>query len=112
MPRTGNKKKRSPAPAATSKNLTAKKKPSPDSVVCIDLTTSSTMDDYLIRPETEKRLGSVRKELEPPSAKKKKKRAGLKTTGLENTDWDEVIVIDSDEEEEEDTPMTGKLESQ
>ena len=119
MPRSGNTKKRSPAATASSnKNNTrmAKKKPSPDSVVCIDLTTAcGTMDDYLIRPETERRLGSVRKELEPPSAKKKgrKQRGGLKTTGLENTDWDdEVIVIASDEEEEpqniQNTAMAGK----
>jgi hypothetical protein len=63
------------------------KRPSPDSVLVIDLT---------LEEDQEKRLGDVRKELEPPVSKKKKKRApaGLKTTGLDGFDDDEVIVLE------------------
>ena len=74
----------------------AKKNPSPDTVACIDLTGSGK--DFF-PPVMERRLGSVRKELEPPSAKKRG-RGGLKTTGLDDADGHEIIVIDSDDDEE------------
>ena len=81
------------------------RKPSPDSV--IDLTDARTnIQDYFRSSRKERRLGSVRKELEPPSAKKRG-RAGLKTTGLEGADMEEVIVIDSDDDDDF-VPIDGK----
>ena len=87
------------------KAAAAAKNPSPDTVTCIDLTGSDVYDSY--RPAKERRLGSVRKELEPPSAKKRG-RGGLKTTGLDAPDTQEIIVIDSDSDE--DVPMAREYD--
>ena len=86
----------------------AKKNPSPDTVACIDLTGSGSDIHDFFHPAKERRLGSVRKELEPPSAKKRS-RGGLKTTGLDDADGPEIIVIDSDDDE--DIPMACKCDS-
>jgi len=109
MPRT-NKKKPPRATAGSNKMAKKQKKPSPDSIVCIDLT-----NDTDVQQEQERRLGTIRKELEPHSAKKRKSKksgtGGLKTTGLEIDDDDDndVIVLDSDDDDgNSDDPIPGK----
>ena len=93
-----NKKKRSPAPISASSKKTAKTaKPSPDSVACIDLT-GSNWEDCVIDSEKKRRFGAIRKELEPPSARKGKK-GDANTTGLGNSKHNEIIIIDSDDED-------------
>lgn len=81
-----------------SKEVTPAINPSPESVECIDLT--QTLVEDFFGPRKERRLKSMRKELEPPSAKKRpaKKKAGLKTTGLDDVAPEEIIVIDSDDD--------------
>ena len=101
MLRNINKKKRVATPAISKTKAAAKTtRPSPDSVVCIDLIDSNDQD-FADRPEKERRLGTVRKELGTSSSSSamQRKRGGLKTTGLENADnCDEVIIIDSDDD--------------
>ena len=95
-----NKKKLLVTPASSKTKAVAKTtRPSPDSVVCIDLTDSNGQD-FADRPGKERRLGTVRKEVGPASSSAvQRKRGGLKTTGLENAgDCDEVIIIDSDDD--------------
>jgi hypothetical protein len=105
----GNKKKESLAPIWASSKTKAKaktRKPSPDSVMCIDLTSSN--DDSAISPGQDRRLGTVRKELEPSSATKGKK-GGLKTVGLEDTNHDEIIIIDSDDDDDDEASIASTL---
>ena len=88
-----------PKPSRASKEVTPATNPSPDSVECIDLTQTS-VEDFL-PPRKERQLGTVRKELEPSSAKKRKGTGGLKTTGLENVAPEEIIIIDSDDDDDD-----------
>eukprot|EP00531_Pseudo-nitzschia_arenysensis_P016699 CAMPEP_0116122050 /NCGR_PEP_ID=MMETSP0329-20121206/4012_1 /TAXON_ID=697910 /ORGANISM="Pseudo-nitzschia arenysensis, Strain B593" /LENGTH=1515 /DNA_ID=CAMNT_0003615881 /DNA_START=43 /DNA_END=4590 /DNA_ORIENTATION=+ len=87
-----------PPNRSASKEVTPAMNPSPDNIECIDLTQTSVEDFF--RPRKERRLGTVRKELEPSSAKKRpaKKKAGLKTTGLDNAAPEDIIIIDSDDD--------------
>ena len=94
MSKINSKKKRS-TPAASANKKAETRKVSPDSVTCIDL----TIDDDEV--EMERRFGAIRKELDPPSARKSK--GGFKTTGLDDVDDDEVIVIDSDSDNDIDS---------
>jgi len=98
MSKINSKKKRS-TPAASANKKAETRKVSPDSVTCIDL----TIDDDEV--EMERRFGAIRKELDPPSARKSK--GGFKTTGLDDVDDDEVIVIDSDSDNDN-APTGGK----
>mmetsp|Transcript_23273 Transcript_23273/g.55031 ORF Transcript_23273/g.55031 Transcript_23273/m.55031 type:complete len:1470 (-) Transcript_23273:218-4627(-) len=92
-------KKRSPAPKSASRKVAAAKSKahSPDSVACIDLTGSS-LESSVIEFEKERRFGTTRKELEPPSARKNKK-GNLKTTSTGNSKYDEIIILDSDDDD-------------
>ena len=82
-------------------NKNKEKKPSPDNV--FDLTGGTSDDDD---NEQDIRLGDVRKELEPPSGRKKRKNKrynngteGLKTTGLAD---DVIVIADSDDSDNDD----------
>ena len=101
---TGSRMRQLVTESAPSKKAAKATNPSPDSVECIDLTETSSNIHSFFRPSARKerrhKLGTIRKELQPSSAKKRK-RAGLKTTGLDDN---EVIVIDSDD----DVPITCK----
>ena len=90
----------------TSETEKALKKVSPESVGCIDLTGDSE-DDCVSGRKREQRLGNLRKKLNPLSERKgRRKKAGLKTTGLEAGDYEDVIVIDSDSDQND--PIFGK----
>ena len=96
-----NNKKRSPVPtSASTKKAAATKstKPSPDSVAYIDLTNNS-WEDSVMDFEKERKFGAIRRELEPPSARKGK-RGGPKMTGLGNSEHHEIVILDSDDEDD------------
>lgn len=87
---------------AKPKATAAHKKPSPDSVAWIDLTEMSDDDDFAV---LSRRFGKIRRELEPPSARKRK--GVLKTTGLDD-DTDVVVLDCSSDEEDESGRAVGK----
>ena len=107
MPRVN--KKKTPPRAAAGRNKAAKKNPYPDSTACIDLTNDDN-DGVDVDVDQERRLGNIRKKMGSSSVRKRKsKKGGLKTTGLEIDD-DGVIVLDSDDDDgnDGDAPIPGK----